>query len=147
MHILKKLRHSPAAAWSAAGAYALLIFYVSHQSRPFDLTIRVPYFDVAAHVAEYALLSFLVGRACRLSPRAGIKEEAVYIAVVVAALYGLTDELHQAVIPGRTSEWKDWVSDVTGAVLMQWAVWRRSKKKSLKTIYCNLKLDTLLVNK
>ena len=134
MHLLGILtsnKASPWAAWLAVVGYMALIFFLSGQSRPLDLTIDIPYFDVAAHVGEYGVLSLLIGRACRHTPNELIREEAWYVAIVGVALYGLTDEGHQALVYGRTSEWKDWASDVAGAALAQWgwSWWARRKKK------------------
>ncbi len=63
--------------------------------------------DKLAHLVEYALLGFLLGRG---TGRAAL-------AFAVAALYGATDELHQAFVPGREASLFDWFADVLGAAL------------------------------
>jgi VanZ family protein len=37
--------------------------------------------------------------------------------ILVGALYGGTDEWHQAFVRGRTPDWGDWTADVTGVLL------------------------------
>ena len=59
-----------------------------------------------AHLAEYALLGALVVRACR---RAGL-------AVVLATLYAVTDEAHQAFVEGRHGAALDVAIDAVGAL-------------------------------
>jgi len=63
--------------------------------------------DKLAHLVEYALLGFLLGRG---TGRAAL-------AFAVAALYGATDELHQAFVPGREASLFDWFADALGAAL------------------------------
>lgn len=48
--------------------------------------------------------------------------------VVLAGLYGLTDEFHQRYVPGRTPDLRDVLADVIGAgvVVVALVVWRRS---------------------
>lgn len=40
-----------------------------------------------------------------------------FFAWLFASLYGITDELHQYFVPGRSSDILDWVADTTGALL------------------------------
>jgi VanZ family protein len=37
--------------------------------------------------------------------------------VLVGALYGATDEFHQAFVRGRTPDWADWSADVMGVLV------------------------------
>ena len=45
-------------------------------------------------------------------------------AVILAALYGLSDEIHQAFVPGRMADPWDWMADGFGAAIgaAAWAV-------------------------
>ncbi len=38
-----------------------------------------------------------------------------YLAVLLASLYGVSDEVHQAYVPGRSADLFDWVADTVGA--------------------------------
>jgi VanZ family protein len=64
-----------------------------------------PPFDKAAHFFSFALLGFLFAKALN-SPRLGF---------VLAALYGIADELHQSTVPLRDANFWDWVADALGA--------------------------------
>ena len=80
-------------AWAAA--LALTVIAASHRS-----TVAAPSvinFDKVAHFCIYGLLATLVQRA--LPGR-----RAPLVAVLVVSLFGVTDEVHQAFVPGRSSE-------------------------------------------
>ena len=36
-------------------------------------------------------------------------------AIVLASLYGVTDELHQRYVHGRDPDWRDWMADALGS--------------------------------
>jgi VanZ family protein len=93
--------------WVAAGLWAALIFAVS--SIP---TAGAPAGDVdlrgaVLHVVPYAVLAALVRRA-GLSWR---------WSVLATVLYGLSDELHQAVVAGRDASSPDLFFDAVGALI------------------------------
>jgi VanZ family protein len=39
------------------------------------------------------------------------------LAVAIVSLYGVSDEVHQAFVPGRNADVFDWVADTTGALV------------------------------
>lgn len=100
----------PAFAWMAG------IFYLSHQSTPLGGPSS-PWEPVMAHLGLYAVLAVLL-----IWPGAGalggLKMPWFGVLAVVFALtllYGATDELHQAWIPGRTASISDLAIDAAGA--------------------------------
>jgi len=70
-------------------------------------------FSVLGHLSEYAVLGALVCFAVRGLPQ----RRAIAIALLACALYGASDELHQAFVPLRTPDPRDWGTDVIGAAL------------------------------
>jgi VanZ family protein len=72
------------------------------------------------HAAEYLLLFCMLLRAWRYS-RSPAK--ALDAALLATALYAVSDELHQAFVPGRHANWYDVLIDV-GLPLLLWRVWR-----------------------
>ena len=61
----------------------------------------------------------------------GVRVRAAALAVLLATLYGVTDEAHQWFVPGRTAEVTDLVADALGAavaagVICGWSIVRRS---------------------
>lgn len=110
------MRPPPRLAWILpALAYAAVIFWLSHQPNPLPaLTGR--FSDKFLHAVEYGGLAGLltVGLA-RLRPARVVR--AALLAMALAAAYGLTDELHQAFVPGRDANLLDWAFDALGAVV------------------------------
>jgi VanZ family protein len=82
-----------------------------------------------AHVAEYCVLSLLLYR-CFAGKR-GFQwhRPAAHACVSVAFVYALTDELHQALVPGRGSSLLDCTIDALGigiAILLVYVASRRA---------------------
>ena len=70
----------------------------------------------AAHFAEYSVLSALLSNAITLSKQRPCRRVArVFLAVLIASLYGITDEIHQLFAPGRFCDPVDWLVDTAGA--------------------------------
>ncbi|MFK7988779.1 MAG: VanZ family protein [Sandaracinaceae bacterium] len=105
-----------ALAWTPAVAFMGLIWMVSS----FDLgEVRLsafPFGDKGVHALEYGVLGFLVAHAAsRTWPHRGLMRTMPF-AVFVTVLFGLLDEIHQAFVPGRSSEVLDLVADSVGAL-------------------------------
>lgn len=64
------------------------------------------------HLLEYTALGAAYTFAL-LGRRPAVRAAA--IAVIAASLYGITDEFHQAFVPGRTPDVVDWGVDTLGA--------------------------------
>jgi len=80
--------------------------------------IQVSVSDKLLHTIEYAGLSFFLYIALHfglnLHPR-----RAAWLAIVLSALFGAGDEIHQSFVPSRDMSIYDWYADVFGAVLAQ----------------------------
>ena len=70
-----------------------------------------------AHVTEYAVLGFLLARAVRRPA----------VAVLLAAGYAVTDEVHQTFVEGRHGAPRDVAIDAFGALVgaLLWVRWSR----------------------
>jgi VanZ family protein len=100
-----------------------IIFYFSNQP---DLPrAPQPWLDLLlkklAHVAEYTVLFVLLRRAWR---RTLTSELALSVSLVITAAYAVSDEVHQAFVPGRHANAYDVAIDLTG-VLLLWCLFRR----------------------
>ena len=73
--------------------------------------------DKVAHFAAYGLLGGLLTRAVAGVAWAGYTISAVRRAWAGAILYALSDEIHQAFVPGRTPSVGDVIADAAGAAL------------------------------
>jgi VanZ family protein len=66
--------------------------------------------DKVAHAGLYAVLGMALGHG---RVRSAVPPPHVLL-ILVGALYGATDELHQVFVRGRSPDWTDWVADVVG---------------------------------
>lgn len=106
-----------AVRWLTVAAWAGGIFYLSQQSAPFAAAPSAPEANLA-HLALYAGLSLLLFWALSApngAPQAPVWARAA-VAFALTVLYGVSDELHQAFVPGRAATEADIVVDAAGAV-------------------------------
>jgi hypothetical protein len=108
--------------WLPVCAYAGYIFYLSSLSHPEDEFSFLRSFrflegigDKLVHLVEYGILGILFHRAFRYAGGAKAAHSAVWLAILAASTYGLTDELHQAFVPLRVADPLDLIADTLGA--------------------------------
>ncbi len=105
------LRWLPALAWMG------VIFYLS--ARPDLPSPPEPWLDMllekAGHAAVYGVLAWLYLYALRGDRPA--TDRLRLLSLALAAAYGLSDEFHQAFVPGRDPSVADLLTDVVGAAL------------------------------
>jgi VanZ family protein len=70
-----------------------------------------------AHMAEYAALSFLLCAFIVYVWRSAPFYRTALIAWFIATLYGVSDEIHQLFVPGRSGALKDVLIDSAGAAI------------------------------
>ena len=121
--------------WLPVIIWAIAIFLFS--SLPTAPITKVYWWEFvikkSAHVFEYAVFTILMYRALKES---GVeKKEAGVYSVILALLYGISDEFHQSFTPGRDPRIRDVFFDTIGAVLAVYCIWRLLPKapKRLKT--------------
>jgi VanZ family protein len=104
--------------WGPVCGYAGIIFYFSSLSHPEeDLPFVGHFSDKVLHAVEYAVLGALCLRAFHGTLHVSWRQWATPMAVVLASLYGASDEIHQSFVPFRYSHVLDWVADTVGAVI------------------------------
>lgn len=111
--------------WLLTLAWMGVIYYLSDQSN-LVLPVEVWWsgsFSWIAHFTEYVVLASFLWLALRSSP--WLSRRATAIAFTLTALYALSDELHQSVVPGRSPDVRDWLVDIAGAALAVWLLSRR----------------------
>jgi VanZ family protein len=94
--------------WLPAAAWAGVIFYLS--SQPTVPAPEIPNVDKVAHFGAYAVLGALLAFAVHRS------RVSVLVAVALGVLYGLSDEVHQMYVPGRSPDVLDWAADAAGVI-------------------------------
>jgi len=106
-----------------------VIFYLS--SLPTLPSAPGPWLDAflkkLTHAAEYALLFVLLLRAWRHHLSA---DQALRAALVTTALYAVSDEWHQAFVPGRKANRYDVLIDISVPLLLWW-LWRGRLRRGL----------------
>ena len=107
--MLRRLSLLLALAWMA------LLFYLSHQPA-IDTPLLFPGQDKVAHATVYGILGMLLLGALP-RPAGGYTGRQVCISTLLAGLYGMSDEIHQYFVPGRTADVQDWLADTLGALL------------------------------
>lgn len=136
--------------WVLTLLWMLLIFYLSHQPATASkalsgglldwmLTIFPAGFShisflhlllrKAAHLSAYFILGVLVAQAIGKTKTWSLKT-CIY-ALLICAVYAMTDEVHQLFIPGRSGEMKDVLIDTIGAAfgISCWTLWKQWWKK------------------
>ncbi len=103
------VRWLPTAVWMGG------IFYLSQQSAPLGGAPNDGV-AVAAHLVLYAGLAALLLRAFASGTSAPTWALAL-VTFALAVLYGVSDEIHQAFVPGRTASEADIGLDAGGAAL------------------------------
>ena len=107
--------------WGPAWAMMVLIFVLSSVSRLPSLPGGVD--DSVPHAFEYGVLAALLLRGLVGARRRRVTVRAAWSAALLATLYGVTDELHQWFVPGRTAQVTDLVADALGATVAAGLIW------------------------
>jgi VanZ family protein len=100
--------------WRFALLYMATIFVISSFEVEVPGLHRFPLRDKGIHFVEYAVLGWLCAAASFRSWPSAAAWRTVGFAIFVSALWGVSDEIHQAFVPGRFSELNDVVADFFG---------------------------------
>lgn len=85
-------------------------------SLPSDQLPSVEISDKINHFLAFFVLGFFLNLTLKYQNKfPSYKESALILSLIIASLYGLMDELHQLLVPGRSAEVLDWVADFIGA--------------------------------
>lgn len=93
-----------------------LIFFLSSQSKlpAIPGLDKIDYSDKIEHAVAYGVLGFLTWRALNIAAQ---KWQQIIITIGIAAIYGLSDEIHQLFVPGRSFDLLDLAADTLGAAI------------------------------
>ena len=129
--------HRSVSLWAPPALYALAIFVSSSLAAP---PAPPPHFtDKHMHLLGYAGFALVLVRALSGACWSGVTVATTLLAALIAAAYGVTDEWHQAFVPGRQADAADVLADAAGAVLAVAAVgavarWRHAGGRGDSTI-------------
>lgn len=97
-------------------AYWLILFTAT--SLPANDLPSIGLSDKINHLLAYFVLAILVYLALLLQRKSKfLFNYAPAATLVISLFYGIADELHQMLIPGRSAEVFDWFADATGVIL------------------------------
>jgi len=117
MEVQKTNSYSTLKYWFPPIIWAGLIFTFS--SLPTVQTTKFYMGDFlikkTAHIIEYGILAILVFRA--LVNSNVDKKKSFFFAIIIASIYGITDEFHQSFTPGRGPAVRDVAIDMIGATI------------------------------
>ena len=106
--------------WGPAVLWGGLLFLLSAQpALPSPPGVN----DKQAHAAAYGVLALLCLMGLTGWRWRRVAGASVLAAFVLAVLYGISDEIHQAFVPGRTPDVADVAADAAGAALALAGAW------------------------
>lgn len=100
--------------------YAALIFSLSSLTKTPPIEIPIWNVDKLVHMLEYTIFGILLVLAFRSDQIGKPMRRANFQSIILGVLYGLTDEIHQYFVPGRTSSLADLGADALGILLGVW---------------------------
>ena len=96
--------------------FATAIFYMS-SLKNVEAPITFHLSDKFFHMLSYSLFGWLLIRALHFGRMDPISKKLLILSVLIGSFYGLSDEIHQYFVPGRHSEFLDWLADTVGVFL------------------------------
>lgn len=122
--------------WLPLLCWMVLIFWLSdqpalpHPGRRVGVSDDIG--DYAAHAFVFGVLSLLAWWALQVSwPElpSFLASRPTYSAAAFAAIYALSDEIHQYFVPGRWAKVSDWLADCIGILVMTvFLVWWQHRR-------------------
>jgi len=108
------------------------IFFLSHQPAEQLPLPQLPGIDKLAHFVAYAVLAATVLHAWGPERRRRRPARTVVLTSLWSIFYGISDELHQSLVPGRQPDLVDLLADGAGVVFTcaLWWWWRRARSEA-----------------
>ena len=117
--------------WLPLIVYCLLIYIQSAHPSPEELP-SFKFMDKMLHFVAYGVMGILFYRAYQTLQIRNQRQWLVFLSIVSASLYGITDEIHQYFVPARHASFSDVIADILGAVcgVYLYHVWTGRKQSS-----------------
>jgi VanZ family protein len=96
--------------------YCVLIYIQSCLPAPFEMP-EASHLDKLLHLGAYGVMAVLFYRTYRTGWPRALKRALIWASVISTTLYGLSDEIHQYFVPGRSADTLDWLADALGGIL------------------------------
>ena len=99
-------------------AIAVAIFVLSSFSKLPDIDLEFKLKDKVYHAIAYCIFTYFIARGLYFRTKIDVfKTHFFTAAIILGALYGISDEVHQHFVPGRIMDFWDAVADGVGAVI------------------------------
>ena len=102
--------------WFLAVGWAITIFALSSIPGRAMPQVEALSYDKVAHSLVYSVLGGLCFVAIR-NTRSVNRGQAILLSMLVATVYGFTDEFHQLFVEGRNADLQDVLADAVGGLL------------------------------
>ena len=106
------LYHFP---WQLLILTIFIVSSISQQHLP-EFTEKIS--DKILHFSAFGMLGLLMVNSFKHSRNNILQNYAGSLAVIISSIYGIFDELHQKLVPGRMCSFTDWLADTTGALIL-----------------------------
>jgi VanZ family protein len=108
-------------SWLFVIIYACIIFVLSSSPKPPqpEPITRIPMSNEILHFIQYGGFCLVLFFALNTSQSFWIRYNATYLSILIAILYGISDEIHQSFVPGRSCDGIDIFVDGLGAITFQ----------------------------
>ena len=102
--------------WLPLIAYCIFIYIQSSHPAPEEIP-SFRFMDKMLHVAAYGVLAVLFYRAYQTLHLRHHPRMLMWLSILSASFYGISDEIHQYFVPFREADIFDGVADTIGAVI------------------------------
>jgi len=113
--------------------FAGAIYYISSLSKVSVPSLGIDFEDKLIHMFVYFIFGWLLIRALHFGKHESISKKLMMFSILIGLLYGFSDEIHQYFVPGRSSEFWDWLADAIG-ILIGTEFYRRFYKFELQLV-------------
>jgi VanZ family protein len=107
----------------------IIIFIISSIPQDKLPEIKIIWSDKIAHFIIFGFLGFWLARALSHVKKRKTGKQYLLWSIFISSLFGVTDEIHQLLIPGRFCSFADWLADTLGVIVFVFIYeWYRNKK-------------------
>lgn len=100
--------------------WILMMLIISFQSSMSNIKLPdlgVQFVDKIMHLMVFGVLGWLIARGMYKTNLTFINRHFLLFTLLIGGLFGLVDEWHQSMVPGRMADITDWLADMTGIML------------------------------
>ncbi|MGH7497104.1 MAG: VanZ family protein [bacterium] len=116
-------------AWAA-------VLFIQSSIPDFDPPLHLSRWDDKwGHVLIYMPLGFLLRRALTRSKTSIPERRLFLLTLLIGSLYGVSDEIHQYFVPGRSPDWRDWIADSIGVALGAWIFSKTARQSHMRGLH------------